>query len=87
MTGKPQVEALAKPLWEMAQRIGMRIAALPPGEREQALASAERSLREAAEKISVPAERANALIKVAMQVVLATVSNIDSGDASEGGHA
>jgi len=81
------IDEIAKPLWGMAQRVGMRIAEMPLEKRAHAFAIAERALREAAQASGMAGAQAEGLIKLQMEAIRGMVTNIDVGGSPKGGNA
>jgi hypothetical protein len=82
-----EVEAIARQSWEAAQRIGMRIAALPLDQREEGFAIAERSFRDAAGQMGIAGNQIEGFVKLQMDAIRGWVSNIDVGGNPQGGKA
>jgi hypothetical protein len=69
--------------WAMAQRIGMRIAALPIEARETALAGTERCLREAGAELGVGVELLDSIVNSQMGAIRHVVADIDASVSSQ----
>jgi hypothetical protein len=67
-------EAVAKQLWDAAQRIGMGIAELPLDQRDEAFATCEKAFQEAARDRGVSEVRLAGLVKLQMEAVRGMVS-------------
>jgi hypothetical protein len=88
MTDVPEnVEAIARQSWGMAQRVGMKIAAMPLDQREAAFVTAERSLHDTALEMGMAGERMDGFIKIQMEAIRGMVQNIDVGGSPQGGNA
>jgi hypothetical protein len=80
-------EAVAKQLWDAAQRIGIRIAELQLNQRDEAFATCDKAFQEAARDMGVSEVRIGGLIKLQMEAVRGMVTNIDLGGSPQGGRA
>lgn len=80
-------EDLAKQGWDMAQRVGMRIAALPLEKRETAFLTAEPALRELAQNLGVKPPGVDKFVALHIQVMRDIVLKIDVGGSPQGGKA
>jgi hypothetical protein len=88
MTEIPEaIDPLARKLWDMSQRVGMRIADEPLEKRETAFATAERTVREMATQMGVFGGNVEAVVKLHMDLIRQTVTAIDVGGGAKGGHA
>lgn len=75
-----------KQLWDMAQRVGTRIAALPADKREAGFQVADREMREMVIKLGI-AKDVDAFVALLLQVVRETVEKIDMSGNPQGGNA
>lgn len=87
MDERENFEVIAPRCWGMAQRVGMRIAAMAPEQREDAFAVAERALWATAKEIGMAADKIEGFIKIQMEAIRGMVTNIYVGGSPKGGHA
>jgi hypothetical protein len=81
------VEEIAQKAWGAAQRLGMKIAAMPLHEREAGYAICEKSLRETARKMGIAGEQMEGFIKIQLEAIRGMVQKIDVGGNPQGGKA
>jgi hypothetical protein len=74
-----------KQLWDMGQRIGMRIADLLADKRDAGFVVAEREMRDLVRKLGLKPE--DAVVDLQMEVIRDTVRKIDLGGSPQGGNA
>jgi hypothetical protein len=88
MTDVPKgVQAAARQLWDMLQRVAMRIAGEPPEQRDVAFAIAERSLRQMAKEMRIPDANIDDFVIRQMELLRQFVTEIDVGGSPRGGRA
>jgi len=70
----------------MAQRVGAKIAELPPEKRQVALAIVEKSLRETVKKTNLTGPQADGFVELQMKAIRHFITEIDvSGNPRSGG--
>jgi len=73
----PEIEAIARRVWDSAYRIAMRIAALPKEAREDALKQAEETLRESAALLGATTEQKDELARIEIRLIRGIVQKIE----------
>ena len=73
--------------WAMAQRVGVKIAALPIAAREPAFDGAERCLRAAGSELGVAGEQLGRIVNLQMSAIRRVVTDIDLGASPQRGRA
>jgi hypothetical protein len=66
--------------WAAAERVGVKIAALPAAARETALAGTERCLRAAGSELGVAVEQLDRIVDLQMWAIRQIVADIDASD-------
>jgi hypothetical protein len=74
-------------MWDMMQRVAMRIAGMPLGQRESAFAVTERSVKQMASEMKIADGEIDDFVNHVMGAIRQFVTEIDVGGSPQGGRA
>jgi hypothetical protein len=77
-------DAVARHCWEMAERVGTKVAELSIESREVAFAGVESCLREAGSEQGVGGQQLDAIVHLQMGAIRQIVTDIDAGTVPAG---
>jgi hypothetical protein len=81
------LEPIARLIWDMIQRVAMRIAAMPLEQRESAFAVTERSVRQMGSEMKIADGEIDDFVNHVMGAIRQFVTEIDVGGRPQGGRA
>jgi hypothetical protein len=88
MTDVPEdLEQIARLMWDMMQRVAMRIATMPLEQRESAFAITKLSVRKMATEMKIADGEIDTFVDNMMGAIRQFVTEIDVGGSPQGGRA
>jgi hypothetical protein len=81
------LEQIARVMWDMMQRVAMRIASMPLEQRESGFAVTERSVTQMASQMKIADGEIDDFVKHVMGTIRHFVTEIDVGGSPQGGRA